>query len=394
MSNIVALRSLQCKDHAENIPPRVLTVLWNMTKRCNYDCEYCNSFIHDAVSPFVDMDQVRVLLNSCQQWCGPERKIKWAITGGEPFLDPNFIQVLELLHSQPYTEQINTISNGSLPLEKYLNAAKFATGITFSLHFERSDLEIEKTIKTIVAVKKQTQAMISVNVMALPGSFKKIQSAITQLEQHGVAYVVRLITPIDKEADKIKSYVDGSNQRKTIILKSIDEQTQHRQLFRNKNDHQALNNIQNYYDDEELMLIEQLNNKKIWQNVGVWLDNGAYQEVNTDQLVSTGKNRFKNWICYAGVDSIYIDWDGTVLRGLCGAGGPIGHINNFTKTSVPVKCHFNVCGCNIDIAVRKASNESHLQLITGIPQHTNINQIDQASREIEHAGLLNSQQTD
>ena len=68
---------------------------------------------------------MHTLLENCKQWCGTDRKIKWTLTGGEPFIDPNIISVLELLYNQPYTEQINTISNGSLPLKKYLEAAKF-----------------------------------------------------------------------------------------------------------------------------------------------------------------------------------------------------------------------------------------------------------------------------
>ena len=365
MSNIIAIRSLQCKDHAYNIPPKVLTVNWSLTKRCNYDCGYCSSFVHDAVSPFVKVDYVRTLIENCKQWCGTDRKIKWTITGGEPFIDPNIIFVFELLHNQPYTEQVNTISNGSLPLEKYLEAAKFVAGITFSLHFERSAAEITKIINKIIAVKKKTNIMISVNIMFLPGLSTRVQTAIAKLKTHNIAYIVRLITPLDTEANKIKSYVNNGTGRKTIILKSTQEQTQLRQQFKSKNDMHALSNIQSYYSDDELLLIEQLNNKISWQNAGIWVDNGDYQEINTDLLVSSGKNNFKNWICYAGVDGIYIDWDGTIYRGACLNDGPIGHINkdNFITTTA-TKCNLNLCGCNVDIPIRKASNPKYLKLIT------------------------------
>ena len=365
MSNIIAIRSLQCEDHAYNIPPKVLAINWSLTKRCNYDCGYCSSFVHDAVSPFVKVDYVHTLLENCKQWCGTDRKIKWTLTGGEPFIDPNIISVLELLYNQPYTEQINTISNGSLPLKKYLEAAKFVAGITFSLHFERSAAEITKTIDKIIAVKQKTDIMISVNIMFLPGLAKKVQDAITKFKTHKIAYIVRLITPLDTTANKIKSYTNNGTDQKTIILKSIQEQTQLRQQFKSKNDMYALNNIQSYYSDDELLLIEQLNNKISWQNAGIWLDNGDYQEINTDQLISTNKNNFKNWICYAGVDGIYIDWDGTIYRGTCLNAGPIGHISkgNFITTTA-TKCNLNLCGCNIDIPIRKASNPKYLKLIT------------------------------
>ena len=365
MSSVVAVRSLQCKDHAYNIPPKVLTINWNLTKRCNYDCSYCNSFTHDAVSPFVDMDNIAVLLNTCEQWCKPDRKIKWCITGGEPFLDPNFITVLDMLAGQSFTEQINTISNGSLPLEKYLQASKFVAGITFSLHFERSESELNKILKTIIQVKQQTAILVSVNVMFLPGLADQIQATISKLKQHEISYVVRLITPLDDEANKIKPYINETSNRKTIILKSADKQSAHRQQFKHANDKQALQNIQNYYTDEELLLVKNLNTTASWHNAGIWTDDNSYTEVNTDQLVSSGRHSFKNWICYAGVDSVYLDWDGTIFRGMCFNDGPIGHIKNntFINTSA-TKCHLNLCQCNIDIAVRKSADVTYLKLIT------------------------------
>jgi molybdenum cofactor biosynthesis enzyme MoaA len=366
MSNFVAVRSLQCKDHAHNIPPTVLGVLWNLTKRCNYDCGYCSSFIHDSVSPFVDMDLVDSLISICKRWCGSDRKIKWSITGGEPYLDPNFLNVLEQLDSQPFTEQINTISNGSLPLEKYLQSAKFVAGITFSLHFERDNDELNKIIKKIIAVKEQTDILVSVNVMFLPGQTTEVQKVVNELDQHRVSYIVRLITPLDEEANKIKSYTNDTADRKNIILKSAAEQSQHRQEFKIKNVTRASTNIQNYYSLDELALIEQLNIKPIWHNIGIWSDDNTYQEVNTDQIVSNGKNSFENWICYAGIDSIYIDWDGTIFRGACLNEGPIGHVRDtdIFETN-PTICQLTLCQCNHDIPIRKAANVTYLKLIAG-----------------------------
>jgi MoaA/NifB/PqqE/SkfB family radical SAM enzyme len=312
------------------------------------------------------MDYVDSLISTCKQWCGTGRTIKWAITGGEPYLDPNFINVLELLHSQPFTEQINTISNGSLPLEKYLQSSKFVAGITFSLHFERDDDELHKIIKKIIAVKEQTDILVSVNVMFLPNKAIEVQEAIAELKKNQVSYIVRLITPLDEEANKIKSYNNDTSDRKNIILKPAAEQSQHRQQFKIKNVSQAPTNIQNYYSVDELELIEQLNTEPIWHNMGIWSDDNTYQEINTDRLVSSGKNSFENWICYAGVDSIYVDWDGTIFRGACLNDGPIGHVrdNGIFETN-PTICQLTLCQCNHDIPIRKATDTAYLNLITG-----------------------------
>jgi len=317
------------------------------------------------------MDHVHKLIDKCKQWCFSDRKIKWGITGGEPFLDSNFVNIVELLYVQPFTEQITTISNGSLPLENYLQVAKFVTGITFSLHLERSESELNKTIQTIIAVKQQTNILISVNVMFLTGRADQVCRIVDQLKQHNIAYVVRLITPIDSSAGQIKSYINDTADRKSIILKSADELRRDRQHFKIKNDSRAPNNIQNYYSNDELSLLEKLNRENVvWHNAGIWLDDDSYAEVNTDQLVSSGKTGFKNWICYAGVDSIYVDWNGTIYRGLCLNDGPIGHINDDDDLSTVEStiCQQELCGCNTDIAVRKSRNADYLKLIWPISE--------------------------
>jgi molybdenum cofactor biosynthesis enzyme MoaA len=367
MSDIVAIRSLQCPDHAHNIPPKVLTVQWNITKRCNYDCSYCSPFIHDAVSPFVNVDHVNTLLKSCHEWCGQDRQIKWAITGGEPFIDPNIIDTLKKLRDQPFTHQINITTNGSLPAQIYLNAAKFVDGITFSLHFERSDSEIAKTINTITQVAGQADILVSVNIMFLPGNSDKIQKIIALFKENKISYVVRLITPNDAEAIELKPYTDNGNGKKGVKLKSAKEQRLGRQQFQIENLIRADDNIQTYYSNSELELIKKLNDEPLWQNVGIWLKNSTYEEVNTDQLVSTSRINFIDWICYAGVDSIYIDWDGTIYRGLCLNDGPIGHISNTTfinSPSEPTICQENRCKCNVDIAVRKTVSAKYLKLVS------------------------------
>ena len=335
-----------------------------MTKRCNYDCGYCSSFIHDAVSPFVKLSHVDTLIEACRVWCGTDREIKWSITGGEPFVDPNFLLVLKRLHTQPFTHQINAITNGSLPLDTYIAATDYLAGLTFSLHFERSPDEIARTLDTIVSLRQQTNIMISVNIMFLPGTSDRVLDVIDTLKHNSVSYVVRLIRPIDQEAAQYQPYEGKSKQ---ALLKSADQQRQLRTQFVVENTVRADSNIQEYYSADEIQLIQQLNTAPNWVNAGIWLQDLTYQEINTDQLVSASRINFKGWTCYAGVDSIYIDWDGTVYRGLCLNDGAMGHISNadfVQRTTQPTQCGMTRCSCNIDIAARKAVDSDHMALIT------------------------------
>jgi hypothetical protein len=77
-----------------------------------------------------------------------------------------------------------------------------------------------------------------------------------------------------------------------------------------------------------------------------------------NNLMRRGFYAFSGWECFIGTDSINIRFDGTVYRGACKVGGPIGHISDPDLT-VPVDsviCDNRRCECLSDVrATRYAS---------------------------------------
>ena len=58
---------------------------------------------------------------------------------------------------------------------------------------------------------------------------------------------------------------------------------------------------------------------------------GANDEVKFERannLMRRDFYAFSGWECFIGTDSINIRFDGTVYRGACKVGGPIGHISD------------------------------------------------------------------
>jgi len=73
------------------IPP-VNNIIWNMTRKCNFRCEYCY-FPHDntPVTETLDAERIKTFLDATgQTW-------KVGLTGGEPFIYPNFVDICEIL---------------------------------------------------------------------------------------------------------------------------------------------------------------------------------------------------------------------------------------------------------------------------------------------------------
>jgi len=364
--NMKAIRSLQCYDHAMHLPPNVLSVMWFLGKRCNYDCSYCSDHIHDAVSPFIDQQQSQSFVETSISWAeSNNKKIKWVFTGGEPFLDPALLSIVTTLSDSPTTEQINITTNGSLPLGHYEKFSGLLAGITFSVHLERSPGEIQKTIDTMIALTQQQKIFVSCNLMFLPGKQKEIEEIVLQLQKHKVNFVLRKISP-NPDVESLTPFVAPSKFKKSLELKSIDQQSERKQQWRSIRDQQLINLSHSYYTDQEIEYLKIINTQPVWQNMGLWHGQDQYEEINTDLLLSLGKAKFQNWTCYAGVDSIFVDFDGYVYRGMCQEGGNIAHMRDWSGfLTQPVTCNRNHCGCNIDIAVRKSRDAESLSLISG-----------------------------
>ena len=356
----IAIRSLQCPDHAINIPPTVLAVQWFVGKRCNYDCTYCSPHVHDAISDFVDRPRIFALIDSIQQHAKSlGKKIKWTITGGEPFLDPSLLSAVIKIKKHTSTDQINITTNGSLPFYLYDNFLPYLTGITVSLHLERSTKSIQKTISLVEQIQKVNKSFVSVNVMFLPGKLEWVRSIIDYLKTSGVPHVLRKIHP-PMQRSELLPWTEGNGSKKDRTLLTVAQQSEKKLQWKANYNISQDDTRKDFYSQQELDFIAQANTDVAWNNVGVWTKTSEYHEINTDLLVSTDQNSFTGWQCWAGVDSLYIDYDQKIYRGTCLEGGAI-ETNNFVDQ--PTTCSLRWCVCNTDIAVRKCQNSDQLHLV-------------------------------
>ena len=96
----VAVSSLESPEHAKGGDPRVITCTWFIGKRCNYDCSYCASFYHDNYSPHVTKESAYNFIDQLDMYAqSQKKKFKMNITGGEPFVNPNFLNILVYIHN-------------------------------------------------------------------------------------------------------------------------------------------------------------------------------------------------------------------------------------------------------------------------------------------------------
>ena len=203
MNQIVAIE--------DNFAPKDdwLRVEWNLGRRCNYDCSYCSSDLHDNSSEHLNLE---VFNNTISQLLAAgkqqNKKVKISLTGGEPFVNPKILEMLASAKEQGIFK-ISVTTNGSVPLEKYKKSLDYIDYFIISYHFEFA--LNEKIIHRIVELDKLCKERqkigenknMHVHLMFLPNYLQECKEIINILTENNINYAVRRIRPqVDPELNE------------------------------------------------------------------------------------------------------------------------------------------------------------------------------------------------
>lgn len=302
---------------------------WNMGKRCNFDCSYCGADLHDNTSTHMPLEKFEYTIKKLSEFYH-DRKIRISLTGGEPFVHPNIIDILKLFPKYGINE-VSTITNGSLPVEKYQQALEHINSLIFSWHFEH--LRVDHMKNVLLGIKDIPNKHIHVHLMYLPGMLDEVKEVVAWLEEHDVQYVMRRIRPLTNTKTG-KFNPPGASGMKFEGIQwggAVD-----------------------YYSQEEIDYLQSFqkagtnnNNCELWTKDRNWEDN-----VNT--LTKNKWNSFKGWQCMAGIETLMIDNDGSVYRATCKQGGVLGNIETgFELQEDPITCAKEWCNCAADLNTTK-----------------------------------------
>lgn len=187
----------------DNLPSKdgLLRVEWNLGKRCNYDCSYCDESTHDRKSPHVSAEVFeRTIEKLMSAAAAAGRKLKIAYTGGEPFAHPHILDLLRIA-KQKGVHKMSVTTNGSVPLDKYKAALEYLDYVIISYHFEFA--YHDKVINTIIGINEECNRMTQAgrwrgchtHIMFLPGHMDETREICQTMRDNGVRYVIRRIRP-------------------------------------------------------------------------------------------------------------------------------------------------------------------------------------------------------
>jgi len=278
---------------------------WNLGKKCNYDCSYCPSEIHDYTSPNTDIEILKDTVNNLLTINKP---IRISFTGGEPCVHPHLKELIDYSKHKGI-HWISLTTNGSRRPEYYINLN--VDHFVFSLHFEYN---WRKVMTTIIKVHRESNKAVMVNIMVHPDQVEHAKLCCARFRLAGVQYTLRRIR-----------WTQGNHN-----------------LFDDMRYHPA--DLQWMLDAESTV------------NANCVIDDGEVY-VHANDIIKHKLNNFMGWTCNAGIESLMINWDGDVHRATCRVGGSLGNIYNGTykKPTDSIVCTRDWCTCAADIPLSKTS---------------------------------------
>ena len=285
-----------------------LKVEWNLGKRCNYDCTYCPSSIHDNFSPHTD---IAVLEATVDKLCELGKPLRISLTGGEPCVHPDIENLLDYF-KRKNVFWVNLTTNGTRSATWYLQNEMFWNHLIFSLHFEH---DWQRVMRTINQYYDDSEREFFVAVMAHHDHMKDVRKVVKELKEKGIKYTIRRIR-----------WTEG--------------------------DHNVFDDMR--YDGKDL---EWIVSQDATVKPNCRIDND--QIIHANDVIKKHLNQFNGWSCNAGIESLMINWDGEVHRATCRVGGSLGNIyqNTFVQPTVPIICTREWCTCAADIPLTKIKGD-------------------------------------
>lgn len=118
--------------------PIVHQILWDITRRCNYDCTYCWPSVHNNIEPHHEYEKIIETIDKAVDEWSEQDTIRWNFGGGEPTMHPRFMDILKHLNNSGQWVLVTT--NGSRSTRFWSEAVHYINSINMSAHFGSMDL--------------------------------------------------------------------------------------------------------------------------------------------------------------------------------------------------------------------------------------------------------------
>lgn len=166
--------------------PEKLLVSWDIGRRCNFDCTYCESSRHNLYSPPTAFEELKKTVDFIKSYSGlyNHKKVNINFTGGEPTVNPRFWDLAYYVYQSDIAE-LGLTTNGTFDPKKIELIVKYFNSVTVSWHAEADKKIRDRVLENIIALHKLGKP-ISVNVMMHVDYWGEATKAFDYLKANGV----------------------------------------------------------------------------------------------------------------------------------------------------------------------------------------------------------------
>ncbi len=161
-------------------------VYWEIGRRCNYDCSYCWPWIHNKTDPHKSLLELLTATEKILDKFGKGQKVNFIISGGEPTLNPAFLDWVRYISSLGHALSMH--SNGTRLPDYYRELIKYGN-LNLSAHFE--SLNMEKFVRNVAAItdekfkrKNQNVGHLEIKAMMAPGTRDVAVESILHFQEY------------------------------------------------------------------------------------------------------------------------------------------------------------------------------------------------------------------
>jgi MoaA/NifB/PqqE/SkfB family radical SAM enzyme len=305
-------------EHSEIKNADVFVVNWCLGNTCNFECSYCPSGLHDASKRWPEPDVIKNFILKVKE-AHPGKMLYFEFTGGEVTLYKHFTEICQFCAE--HGVKVGLISNGSRTTRYWEENKQYFDHVCLSYHPEFAE---EKHFIEVVKIL-HNDIRIHVNIMMSPEKFDHCYAVANKVKNLG--NISMALQPLIHDfGDTLYDYNDF---QKKILDKQHELITKHIKF----------NKRFDYYRGAMRIVKE----------------DGESVVSSAHRFINDKTNDWSGWKCYAGVEQLIVDMDGTIFRGWCKEGGMLGRIDDpeLSLTIDPIVCSKTMCHCNFDIMSTK-----------------------------------------
>jgi organic radical activating enzyme len=298
---------------------------WKLHNVCNYNCVYCCSGNKDGSRRWVSLEQYKQQVHALVK-AADGSPIWIQMTGGEPTLFPELMELLEYIKS--FKIYVSIATNGSRTIRwwKEVSEKNLIDNLIITFHSDtvKDSSHIIEVLNLFQDRPTRTICLITHTFESFAWAFKAQQEL---LENTGAVLIIKPMRTLTNEM--VDDYTD--DQTNQMKLKNM--------LF-----------------GKFFNLKKQMNvptELSIDQKLTVTYDDNSTENLDTFILVKNRDNKFQNWLCDTGRNFMHIDGE-NIFRGSCREGGTRKITDdNLSFTDDFITCTLDHCFCSSDLISTK-----------------------------------------